>query len=225
MSRPAPGENNADADAARALEDGRHLFAQACEFVAGVAAPDHIPETALPEVAFAGRSNVGKSSLINALTGRAALARVSNAPGRTREINFFTLGDRLMLADLPGYGYARAPKVRVKRWMALIDAYLRGRAGLRRALLLVDARHGIKAADREMMAALDGAAVSYQVVLTKCDKLKPPALAARLEATRQELARHTAAHPDVLATSARDGNGIPEARAALATLAGRAKLS
>jgi len=223
VSRPAPGEN--DADAARALEDGRRLFAQACEFVAGAAAADHIPETALPEVAFAGRSNVGKSSLINALTGRAALARISNAPGRTREINFFTLGGRLMLADLPGYGYAQAPKARVRHWMALIDAYLRGRAGLRRALLLVDARHGIKAADREMMAALDGAAVSYQLVLTKCDKLKPPALAARLEATRQELARHTAAHPDVLATSARDGSGIPEARAALATLAARAKLS
>jgi GTP-binding protein len=225
VSRPAPSQSKSDADGAEALEEGRQLFAQVCEFVTGAARVEHIPETALPEVAFAGRSNVGKSSLLNALTGRASLARTSNAPGRTREINFFKLGGRLILADLPGYGYARAPKARVKRWTWLIDAYLRGRARLRRACLLIDARHGIKPADREMMAALDGAAVSYQVVLTKCDKLQPPALEASLHAVTRELARHTAAHPEIFATSARDGRGIPELRAALATLAARAKLS
>ncbi|HEX9570150.1 MAG TPA: ribosome biogenesis GTP-binding protein YihA/YsxC [Rhodospirillales bacterium] len=225
MPRPAPSKSETGAADAEALEDGRRLFAQACEFVTGAAAVDHIPETGLPEVAFAGRSNVGKSTLLNALTGRATLARTSNAPGRTREINFFKLGGRLILADLPGYGYAHAPRVRVKRWTWLIDAYLRGRAGLRRACLLIDARHGIKSADRDMMAVLDGAAVSYQVVLTKCDKVKPPALETRLQEVKHELARHTAAHPEILATSARDGRGIPELRAALATLAARAKLS
>jgi len=223
MPRPAPHKTKAASDA-EALEDGRRLFAGPCAFIAGAVDPDHVPDTALPEVAFAGRSNVGKSSLLNALTGRGTLARTSNAPGRTREINFFQLGGRLMLVDLPGYGYAAAPKARVRRWTGLIDAYLCGRAGLRRACLLIDARHGIKAADREMLAALDGAAVSYQVVLTKCDKVKPPALDARLRAVKGELARHTAAHPEVLATSARDGRGIPELRAALAALAAKGKL-
>ena len=151
MPRPAPSKSETGAADAEALEDGRRLFAQVCEFVTGAAAVDHIPETGLPEVAFAGRSNVGKSTLLNALTGRATLARTSNAPGRTREINFFKLGGRLILADLPGYGYAHAPRVRVKRWTWLIDAYLQGRAGLRRACLLIDARHGIKFADRDMM--------------------------------------------------------------------------
>ena len=217
MPRPAPGEKpTADAEA---REDGRRLFAQPCAFVVGAAAFQQSPETGLPEVAFAGRSNVGKSSLLNALVGRTTLARTSNAPGRTREINFFQLGGRLMLADLPGYGYAKAPKKRIRQWTGLIAAYLRERAGLRRACLLIDARHGIKAADREVMAALDGAAVNYQVVLTKCDKVKDAALAALIGSVGRELAGHTAAHPEIIATSARTGRGIPELRAALAALA------
>jgi GTP-binding protein len=214
----ASGDAAREADA-KALEDGRLLFAGPCEFVTGAAAFDQVPETALPEVAFAGRSNVGKSSLLNALVGRTALARTSNTPGRTQEINFFELSGRLMLADLPGYGYAQAPRARVKRWMTLTGIYLRERAELRRACLLIDARHGIKAADRDVMAVLDGAAVSYQAVLTKCDKVKAAALAKTVERIGRELATHTAAHPVIVATSARKGQGIPELRAALATLA------
>lgn len=225
MPRPARDLTAKRDDSAVALEQGRRLFAGPCAFVTGAADPAQVPDTGLPEVAFAGRSNVGKSSLLNALTGRGRLARTSNAPGRTREINFFRLGGRLMLADLPGYGYAKAPKARVKRWTRLIDDYLRERAPLRRACLLIDARRGIKAADRAMMETLDAAAVSYQVVLTKCDKLKAEALEARLAGVRRELARHTAAHPEVVATSARDGRGIPDLRARLAALAAKAKLS
>ena len=217
MPRPAPG-NNASDDA-EALERGRWLFAQACEFVTGAAALAQIPETALPEVAFAGRSNVGKSSLLNALAGRTALARTSNTPGRTREINFFRLAGRLMLADLPGYGYAKAAKKQIRQWTWLIADYLRQRPGLRRACLLIDARHGIKAADREVMAALDGAAVNYQVVLTKCDQVKEAALEEVVAKVGREIAGHTAAHPEIIATSARTGRGIPELRAALAALA------
>ncbi len=208
-----------------ALEDGRLLFAAPCEFVGGAFDAAQVPDTTLPEVAFAGRSNVGKSSLLNALTGRATLARTSNAPGRTREINFFQLGGRLMLADLPGYGYAKAPRSRVTRWTRLTEAYLRDRANLRRACLLIDARHGIKAADREMMAALDAVGVGYQVVLTKCDKVKPAALDARIAGVGRELKAHTAAHPEVAATSARDGIGVAELRAQLAALAAKRKLS
>ena len=202
-----------------ALERGRHLFAQNCEFVMGVVALEHLPDTALPEVAFAGRSNVGKSSLINALTGRRNLARTSNTPGRTQEINFFDLGHRLMLVDLPGYGYAKVSKSRVKRWTALVNDYLKGRPSLRRLCLLVDARHGLKDADREVMKMLDDAAVSYLVALTKCDKPKPAQLATCLAETRQELARHVAAHPEIVATSAHKGAGIAELRAHLAALA------
>lgn len=202
-----------------ALEKGRLLFAQQCDFVIGAANMDQVPETTLPEIAFAGRSNVGKSSLINALTGRKTLARTSNTPGRTRQVNFFDLGNRLMLADLPGYGYAKAPKTEIRQWTGLINDYLRGRAGLRRACLLIDARHGLKSTDREVMKALDTAAVIYQIVLTKCDKLKAAALKERIAGVLEELSKHPAAHPDIIATSARKGGGIPELRATLAELA------
>src|SRR5512144_1384704 len=203
------------------LERGRWLFAQACRFVAGAAKLEQIPAAGLPEVAFAGRSNVGKSSLINALTGRKTLAKISNTPGRTRQLNFFDLGGRLMLADLPGYGYARASKEQVADWTKLVELYLVGRAALRRALLLVDARRGLKDLDRRVLAMLDKAGVSYQAVLTKTDQLGSAQLAERLVELAGELARHTAAHPDVMPTSAEKGAGIAELRAVLALLAER----
>lgn len=206
-------------EAAAALEAGRLLFAGPCEFVYSQSTLADLPPAALPEVAFAGRSNVGKSSLINALCGRKALARASATPGRTQLLNFFRLGDRLMLVDLPGYGYAKAPKADVDRWTALVMDYLRGRPGLLRVCLLIDARHGIKENDIATMKLLDRAAVVYQAVLTKTDKQKPAALAAIAEETRQTLARHPAAHPDLVLTSAETGAGIPELRAALAALA------
>ncbi len=217
------GGRAADEMDGEALEAGRRLFAQACRFVTGAAGAGQVPETHLPEVAFAGRSNVGKSSLVNALTGRKTLARVSRAPGRTQQLNFFDLGGRLMLADLPGYGFARAPKDAVKRWTALVEAYLAGRAALRRVCLLIDARHGIKPADHAAMALMDGAAVSYQAVLTKCDRITQAALADLMERIEDELSAQPAAHPRVLATSARDGEGIPALRAALAQLAADVK--
>ncbi|MDE0149484.1 MAG: ribosome biogenesis GTP-binding protein YihA/YsxC [Rhodospirillaceae bacterium] len=207
-----------DAEAS-ALEAGRLLFAQQCSFVAGVVRVAGLPPDALPEVAFAGRSNVGKSSLINALTGRKALARTSNTPGRTQQVNFFDLGGRLYLVDLPGYGYARASKDKVRRWNALIRDYLRGRAGLRRVCLLIDARRGLTPGDREIMELLDISAVSYQIVLTKSDKLHESELAACLAETARAAARHPACHPDIAATSAEKDRGIAELRAALATVA------
>jgi len=206
-------------EAAAAQAHGRWLFAQACEFIAGAAEVAQLPPADLPEIAFAGRSNVGKSSLINALTGRKMLARTSNTPGRTRQINFFRLDEGLMLADLPGYGYARAAKSEVRRWNALIFAYLRGRASLRRVALLVDARHGIKDSDEAVMTRLDRAAVSYQAVLTKADKVKAEDRPRLLAGVAEVLRRHPAAHPEVLLTSAQSGEGIPELRAALAALA------
>ena len=202
-----------------ALERGRLLFAKSCEFVLGAASLDSIPATRMPEVAFAGRSNVGKSSLVNALTGRKTLARVSDTPGRTRQLNFFRLDDRMMLADLPGYGFARASKEDAARWTELVFAYLRGRPNLRRAILLVDSRRGLLPNDIEVMALLDRAAVSYQLVLTKADKLKPAELAEVEAAVLAESIRHGAAHPAVLATSSLSGLGIPELRAELAALA------
>ncbi|HXE16158.1 MAG TPA: ribosome biogenesis GTP-binding protein YihA/YsxC [Stellaceae bacterium] len=201
------------------IEAGRKLFAGSCEFRAGATREDALPPLALPELALAGRSNVGKSSLVNALTGRKALARVSHTPGRTQQINFFDLGGRLMLVDLPGYGYAAAQKRVVANWNRLIEHYLKGRAGLRRVLLLIDARHGIKPADRRPMAMLDEAALSYAVVLTKCDQVKPEALAKLIAATATDLARHPAAYPALYLTSAHDGSGIAELRGALAELA------
>jgi GTP-binding protein len=215
----APAASAEEAEAQARLERGRKLFAQECRFVTGAATPEGVPEAALTEVAFAGRSNVGKSSLINALTGRKTLAKVSRTPGRTRQINFFDLGGRLMLADLPGYGYAEAGKREIAAWNRTIDAYLRGRARLRRVCLLIDARLGLTARDRETMKELDRTAVAYQVVLTKTDKISPPALARLRERLAGELAEHPAAHPDIIATSAHDGRGIAELRAELAELA------
>ncbi len=202
-----------------ARERGRLLFARECEFVAGAASLAGLPAGALPEIAFAGRSNVGKSSLINALTGRNTLARTSNTPGRTRQVNFFRLGEAIMLVDLPGYGYAKAPKSEVAAWTRLIGAYLRGRPELRRLMLLIDARHGLKPSDRDLMAMLDEAAVSYQGVLTKTDKCRADALDAMVAATAAELARHVAAHPVLHATSAHTGAGIEALRAEIAALA------
>jgi GTP-binding protein len=202
------------------IERGEALFKSPCTFVKGVVAIAGLPEDGRQEVAFAGRSNVGKSSLINALTGRKSLARVSVTPGRTRELNFFTLGKdaEFHLVDMPGYGYARAPKGEVKGWTRLIRDYLKGRRELKRVFLLIDARHGIKVNDRETMMLMDEAAVSYQVVLTKADKLKAPDLAAIEGKVAAELTKHPAAYPDIVATSARTGAGIPELRAAVAAV-------
>jgi GTP-binding protein len=202
-----------------ALASGRWLFAQTCTFVLGAAGPEQVPDSTLPEVAFAGRSNVGKSSLVNALTGRRTLARISNTPGRTQQINFFDLGGRLMLADLPGYGYAKAPRDLVEQWTLLADSYLRGRAPLRRTLLLIDARHGLKSADHKVMTMLNTAAVSYQCVLTKCDKLTQAGLQATVDAVGGEVSRLGAAHPRIFATSARGSLGIDALRAELAQIA------
>ncbi len=201
------------------LEAGRLLFAQECLFVMSVAHLKDLPQDDLPEIAFAGRSNVGKSSLVNALTGRRTLARTSNTPGRTRMLNFFDLGRRLMLVDLPGYGYAKVSRSEVDKWVRLIRLYLRGRVGLRRLCLLIDARHGIKDSDREMMDLLDEAAVVYQIVLTKADKVATAQLDACREAVAGEIHHRAAASPDVLITSARKAEGIAAMRAVLATLA------
>ena len=203
----------------QALEAGRLLFARPCEFVAGAAQLEAVPEASLPEIAFAGRSNVGKSSLVNALTGRKTLARTSNTPGRTQQLNFFRLAERLTLVDLPGYGYARAARADIEAWTALVNGYLRGRPALRRVLVLVDARHGLKESDHTLMGMLDQAAVVYQVVLTKADKTKAAELAAGMAAVAAELKRHVAAHPVLIATSSVNGAGIAELRAELAALA------
>jgi len=201
------------------VEAGRRLFAQDCTFVAGADRIEALPPIGLPEIAFAGRSNVGKSSLVNALTGRTTLTRVSHTPGRTQQLNFFDLGGQLMLVDMPGFGFARVAKRKIKDWTGLIERYLRGRPSLRRVCLLVDARHATMAIDRAFMERLDAAAVSYQVVLTKCDKVKPGQLAERTTTLGAEVAQHVAAHPDIIVTSAHAGIGIPELRAALAALA------
>jgi len=203
-------------------EDGRLLFAKECCFVAGSERLEGLPEFSLPEVAFAGRSNVGKSSLLNALTNRSALARVSHTPGRTRQLNFFDLGGRLLLVDMPGYGYAEASKADIKRWQKLIDAYLSGRPTLVRVMVLVDSRHGLKATDRDLIKRLDERAVSYQVALTKSDQPKPSELEATKAKVAAELAKHPAAHPEIVATSATAGIGIAELRARLAKLAAAA---
>lgn len=199
---------------------GEVLFRAPCSFVKGVVRIDDLPKDGRPEIAFAGRSNVGKSSLINALTGRTSLARVSVTPGRTRELNFFSLGKdgALYLVDMPGYGYARASKSEIRGWTRLIRDYLKGRRELKRVFLLIDARHGIKPNDTEMMKLLDEAAVSYQVVLTKADKPKTSDLAALQDKIAHDLAKHPAAYPEILTTSARMVSGIDELRAAIASL-------
>lgn len=198
-------------------ERARKLFAGPIEFLKSAPELKFLPDATVPEVAFAGRSNVGKSSLLNSLTGRNSLARTSNTPGRTQELNFFDVGEplRLRLVDMPGYGFAEAPKDLVKRWRHLINDYLRGRPVLKRALVLVDARHGLKEVDREMMRMLDDAAVSYHLVLTKADKVKPSALGALYEATMIDAAKHPAAHPSIFTTSAETGSGIAELRTAI----------
>jgi GTP-binding protein len=203
-----------------ALEAGRLLFAGPCDFLVSAADENDLPQLGGgAEVAFAGRSNVGKSSLLNALTGRKTLARTSNTPGRTRLLNFFSLGGRLILVDLPGYGYARASKTDIARWTQLTRGYLKGRPQLRRICLLIDARHGIKGSDRQVMEELDTAAVAYQIVLTKADKMKPGPLQRIVEDIEAAGAQHPAAHPQCLATSSESGAGIAELRAALAALA------
>jgi GTP-binding protein len=215
-------DTNASPDFTAAdLAKGEALFKGPCTFVKGVASVDGLPKDGRAEVAFAGRSNVGKSSLINALTGRTSLARVSVTPGRTRELNFFTLGKdgALYLVDMPGYGYAQASKADVKRWTRLIGDYLKGRRELKRVFLLIDARHGIKPNDNETMTLLDEAAVSYQVVLTKADKPNASELSAIQAKVASDLAKHPAAYPQILTTSARMGSGIAELRAAIAALA------
>jgi len=208
-----------DPELSEALELGRWLFAQDCRFVAGAAEETMLPPATLPEIAFAGRSNVGKSSLVNALTGRKTLAHVSRTPGRTQQLNFFELGGRLRLVDLPGYGYAKVTKTRVAAWQQLIERYLKGRAALRRVLVLLDVRHGLKAVDRGVLDGLDEAAQSYQVVLTKADLVKPAEQQAAVEPVAAELARHRAAHPLVHLTSAASGQGLEALRADLAALA------
>ncbi|KPQ18098.1 MAG: ribosome biogenesis GTP-binding protein EngB [Rhodobacteraceae bacterium HLUCCO18] len=200
-------------------EQGRLLFARGADFLKGVVAMDGMPPADRAEVCFAGRSNVGKSTLINALTGRKALARASNTPGRTQEINFFTLGESHYLVDLPGYGYAEAPVDVVRKWQALLKAYLAGRATLRRAFVLIDTRHGIKPVDDEIMSLLDTAAVTFQVVLTKADKVKTADRERILAQVRQRLAAHPAAFPEIVLTSSETGDGIPTLRAIVAGLA------
>jgi len=199
-------------------EKGRKLFAGQSEFVKGVVAMSGLPPADRLEVCFAGRSNVGKSTLINALTGTKALARASNTPGRTQEINFFTQGDDHYLVDLPGYGYANAPLPVVERWQRLLKQYLGGRQTLRRAFVLIDARHGVKPVDEEIMSLLDSAAVTFQCVLTKADKVKDKNRAAILGQVRNALAKHPAAYPEIVLTSSEKGEGIATLRSIIATL-------
>jgi GTP-binding protein len=199
-------------------EAARKLFAGPVEFLKGVVAMEGLPPADRLEVCFAGRSNVGKSSLINALTGRKALARTSNTPGRTQEINFFTLGKERYLVDVPGYGFAEAPVAVVRTWQALLKAYLTGRQTLRRAFVLIDARHGVKAVDEEIMQLLDTSAVTFQVVLTKADKVKDKDRARVLAQVRSALSKHPAAYPEIVVTSSEKGWGIPTLRAIVAGL-------
>ena len=199
------------------VERARKLFAGPVEFLKSAPGLKFLPDPNFPEIAFAGRSNVGKSSLLNALTNRKGLARTSNTPGRTQELNFFDVGSppQIRLVDMPGYGFAEAPKDLVKRWRFLVNDFLRGRAVLRRAFVLVDSRHGIKPVDVEIMGMLDTAAVNYQLVLTKADKVKPTDLAKTFERTMAEAAKHVAAHPQLIATSSETGAGIAELRTAI----------
>jgi GTP-binding protein len=198
-------------------ERARKLFAGPIEFLKSAPGLKFLPDPDTPEIAFAGRSNVDKSSLLNALTNRKGLARTSNTPGRTQELNFFDVGNplQLRLVDMPGYGFAEAPKDLVKRWRHLVNDYLRGRAVLKRALVLVDSRHGLKPPDQDIMEMLDAAAVNYQLVLTKADKVKPTELAKVVEQTAEEARKHPAAYPVIFTTSSETGSGIAELRTAI----------
>jgi GTP-binding protein len=214
MQLPFPLAEEPDA---QTLERGRMLFAGETQFVKGVVAMSGLPEADRLEVCFAGRSNVGKSSLINALTGMKALARASNTPGRTQEINYFTAGD-LYLVDLPGYGFANAPLPVVEKWQRLLKQFLQGRQTLRRAFVLIDARHGVKKVDEEILSLLDSAAVTFQAVLTKADKVKEAERDVVLDQVRGALAKHPAAYPEIIVTSSEKGWGIPTLRSVIATL-------
>lgn len=219
MSDPSHLHDTNAAYAPDTLEDARRLFAGPCDFMLGVTRLDALPEEGPPEVAFAGRSNVGKSSLINALTGRKGLARASNTPGRTRELNYFNLGGVLRLVDLPGYGHAKAAKSDISQWTELTRDFMRGRSTLRRTFILVDARHGLKPTDHEVMSLLDESAAVYQVVLTKADKIKPSGLPGLIAATGKAISRRPAAHPVVMASSADKGTGLAALRAEIHLLA------
>lgn len=201
-----------------AREAGRLLFAGPVDFVKGVVAMSGMPPADRIEVCFAGRSNVGKSSLINALTGRKSLARASNTPGRTQEINYFALGDARYMVDLPGYGYAEAPVAIVAKWQALLKSYLSGRQTLRRAFVLIDSRHGVKSVDEEIMDLLDRSAVTFQAVMTKADKISKAELDKNIAQTRETLSKHPAAYPELIVTSSEKGLGIETLRATIATL-------
>ncbi|MBF9021299.1 YihA family ribosome biogenesis GTP-binding protein [Rhodobacterales bacterium HKCCA1058] len=218
MSAALPFPLAEDADEI-SLEKGRLLFARGADFVKGVVAMDGLPPADRLEICFAGRSNVGKSSLINALTGRKNLARASNTPGRTQEINFFTLCESHYVVDLPGYGYAEAPVAVVEKWQKLLKTYLSGRVSLRRAFVLIDTRHGIKAVDDEIMTLLDQSAVTFQVVMTKADKVKEAERDKILAQVRKALSKHPAAYPELLMTSSEKGWGIENLRALIAGLA------
>lgn len=212
-------ENTPESEEASLIEAGRLLFAREVTFLLGVAALDGLPPVGMPEIAFAGRSNVGKSSLINGLCGRSTVARTSNTPGRTQELNFFDVAGRLIVVDMPGYGFAKAPKDKVDAWKRLVNGYLRGRPTLRRCFMLVDSRHGLKDVDREVMTMLDKAAVVYQVVLTKIDKISAAQLDEVAKRTREEIVSHVAAHPILMLTSSEKGTGLPELRAEILQLA------
>ncbi len=200
------------------IEQGKILFKNTPNFVLGVAQLNQLPMTDIPEVAFAGRSNVGKSSIINATTGKKGLAKTSNTPGRTQQLNFFNIAEKIHLVDLPGYGYAQAPEKQVKQWQKVIFAYLQGRVNLKRVFLLIDSRHGIKAVDREIMDMLDKAAVVYQIVLTKIDKISMQNLNRVRKETENEISKHAAAYTKILSTSSEKDIGIEELRAEIASL-------
>lgn len=204
---------------AEELEESRKLFMKPCTFVLGVAKLEQLPLTGMPEVAFAGRSNVGKSSIINAITGQKGLAKTSNTPGRTQQLNYFNLDDKIHIVDLPGYGFAQAPENMVRQWQKLIFAYLQGRVNLKRVFLLIDSRHGIKKVDSEIMDMLDKAAVTYEIVLTKTDKISAKTLEKVLEDTKKSIAEHPAAYNNIIATSSEKNLGIDLLRGEIASLA------